>query len=115
MADLIPLLPYDSGAIRALAGDLRRRAAQLHDAGSELTGVGGALVFEGPAGDRVRDELKLCARDAANGATRLQDAAGKLDSAAADVDSENARIDAHNQQVLRDMSPMERRYVLENR
>ncbi len=114
MADLLPLLPYDTGAMRALASDFRAKANALGDVGSAITGAGGSMTFEGAAGDRIRQELSGCAKHATSAATSLAAAAGKLDSAAADVDDQNAAIARHNAKVLADMTPMERRLVESN-
>lgn len=115
MGDLLPYLPYDSGAMRALASAIRRQASQFANIGSEISVAGGSMTFEGPAGDRIRSELSGCGRDATHAAHGLQAAAGKLESAASDVDTQNANIARHNQSVLAAMPPMERKLVLENR
>lgn len=114
MADLLPLLPYDSGAMRALAGDFRTKAQSLNDVGSAITGAGGSMTFDGPAGDRIREELSRCSKDTTSAADGLAAAAGKLDSAAADVDSQNAAISRHNAKVIADMAPMERKLMEHN-
>jgi uncharacterized protein YukE len=112
---LLPLLPYDSGAMRALAGDLRSQSSTLGQIGSQVAGAAASMLFDGPAGDRIRSELGDRSREATKAADALESAAGKLNSAADDVDRQNAAIEAHNRQVLSDMTPMERKLVLENR
>ena len=114
MADLLPLLPYDTGAMRALAGDLRSQASTLGQIGAEIAGASGSMLFDGPAGDRIRSELAARGRDTRTAADALQSAAGTLDTAADDVDRQNAAISAHNRKVLDAMSPVERKLVLEN-
>jgi uncharacterized protein YukE len=114
VADLLPLLPYDTGAMRALASDFRNKASSLNDVGSAISGAGGSMTFEGPAGDRIRQELSGCAKDTTSAAVGLAAAAGKLDSAAADVDSQNAAIARHNAKVIADMPPMERKLMENN-
>jgi uncharacterized protein YukE len=115
VGELLPYLPYDSGAMRSLASTLRRQVAQLANIGSEITGAGRSMTFDGPAGDRIRTELAQYGRDATHAADGLQAAAGKLESAATDVDNQNAAITRHNQAVLAAMPPMERKLVLEHR
>jgi hypothetical protein len=112
---LLSYLPYDSGAMREAAGAMRTQAGQLTTIGSEVTGAGGSMTFDGPAGDRIRQELSDCGRHAARAGEGLTRAAGQLERAADDVDTQNAAIRRHNDQVLASMPPLERRLVLENR
>jgi uncharacterized protein YukE len=100
--------------MRALASNFRSKANSLDDVGSAIAGAGGSMTFEGPAGDRIRQELSGCAKDATSAATALAAAAGKLDAAAADVDSQNAAITRHNAKVIADMPAMERRLMENN-
>jgi uncharacterized protein YukE len=114
VAELLPLLPYDTGAMRALAGDLRSQASTLGQIGWEIAGATGSMLFDGPAGDRIRSDLGARGHDTTTAADALQSAAGKLDTTAADVDRQNAAIQSHNQHVLDAMTPIERKLVLEN-
>jgi len=114
MADLLPLLPYDTGAMRALAGNMRSQASTLGQIGSEIAGASGSMLFDGPAGGRIRAELAARGRDTTTAADALQAAAGKLETAADDVDRQNAAIQAHNNKVLADLPPVERRLIMEN-
>jgi uncharacterized protein YukE len=115
VGELLPYVPYDSGAMRALASSFRRQVSQLANIGSEIGGAGRSMTFDGPAGDRIRAELAARGRDATRAADGLQSAAGQLESAATDVDNQNAAISRHNQGVLAAMPPLERKLVLENR
>jgi uncharacterized protein YukE len=114
VADLLPLLPYDSGAMRALAGDLRTQSSTLGNVGADIASASSSMVFDGPAGDRIRTALGDRSREMSQAAHALQGAAGKLDAAADDVDRQNAQIEAHNRKVLDAMPPLERKLIMEN-
>ena len=115
MGELLSYLPYDSGALRAAASTLRGQASQLQTIGSEVSGAGGSMTFDGPAGDRLRHELADFGRRAVRAGEGLTRAAGQLERAADDVDTQNAAIRRHNDAVLAELPPLERRLVLENR
>jgi uncharacterized protein YukE len=114
VADLEPLLPYDSSALRALSGDLSQDAQALGTAGSDVSAAWSSMVFEGPAGDRVHSGLTATAKGLTDAAQRLQGAAAALASAADWVDEQNAAIERHNREVLAHMPALERKLVLEN-
>ncbi|NUR77100.1 MAG: hypothetical protein HOQ28_12550 [Thermoleophilia bacterium] len=114
MGELLPYLPYDSGAMRSVASAVKNQATRLATVGSEVAGAGGSMTFEGPAGDRIRDELAAVGRHASKAGEGLTAAAGQLERAADDVDAQNAQIRQHNDKVLSDMSAFERKLVLEN-
>ena len=114
MGELLPYLPYDSGAMRAVAGVLRGHATRLADVRESVAGAGSSLVFDGPAGDRIRSELSTCASDCSAARDAVQAAAGKLESAADDVDRQNDAIRRHNEAVLSELSPIQRKLVLES-
>jgi uncharacterized protein YukE len=113
MAELEPLLPYDTGAMRALAQALKSQAGTLSLIADEISAAGRALVFDGPAGDRVRAVLGTCARTVNDTAQRLNDAAARVLTSAEDVDRQNAAIRAHNDAVLRSMPPLEAKLIRE--
>jgi hypothetical protein len=115
MGELLPYLPYSSDAMRSVASTLRTQATTLSTVGSEVAGAGGSMTFDGPAGDRIRQELADCGKHATQAGDGLVSAAGQLDKAAADVDTQNAAIRQHNDKVLSEMPPMERKLILENR
>jgi len=114
VADLEPLLPYDSSALRTLSSDLQQDAQALGNAASAVGAAWSSMVFEGPAGSNVQGELTATGKGITSAAQQLQSAAAALQSAASWVDDENARIERHNQQVLAQMPAMERKLVLEN-
>jgi uncharacterized protein YukE len=114
VADLLPLLPYNSGLMRSLAGDLRNQARTLGTLGSDIASASSSMTFDGPAGDRIRSELGERSGEASRASDALGAAAGKLETAADDVDRQNAQIEAHNRKVLDDMPAIERKLILEN-
>jgi len=114
MADLEPLLPYSSWALRELSSALQQDAQALGTAASDVSAAWSSMVFEGPAGDRVHTGLSATGKDLSSAAQQLQSAAGALTSAAAWVDEQNAAIERHNQQVLAQLPAMQRKLVLEN-
>lgn len=114
MADLEPLLPYDSFALRALSSALQQDAQALGTAASDVSAAWSSMVFEGPAGDNVHGELSATAKGITSAAQQLQSAAVALQTAATWVDDQNAAIERHNAQVLAQMPAMERKLVLEN-
>jgi uncharacterized protein YukE len=115
MGELLPYLPYDSSAMRSVASTMRAQATTLATVGSAVAGAGGTMTFEGPAGDRLRQELADCGQHATHAGDGLVSASGQLDKAADDVDAQNAAVRRHNDKVLSAMPPMERKLVLENR
>lgn len=114
MADLEPYLPYDTYGMRQLAGNLQRQAGTLGDAASGIGGASGAMTFDGPAGDRIRQRLAGSSKALTGAAGGLQQAARQLLASAQQVDDENAAIRRHNDAVLAAMPPIERKLVLEN-
>jgi hypothetical protein len=114
LAELEPLLPYDTGAMRSLAQILKTQAGNLATIADEVSGANGGMQFDGPAGDRVRTVLADSARVVGDTAQRLNDAAGKVLSSASDIDQQNAIIRAHNESVLRSMPPIERKLIERN-
>jgi uncharacterized protein YukE len=113
MAELEPLLPYDTGAMRALAQALKSQAGTLSAVAGQISSASGSLVFDGPAGDRIRAVLARVVRSANDCASRLGDAAGRVESSASDIDRQNAIIRAHNQAVLDALPPVTRKLVQE--
>jgi uncharacterized protein YukE len=113
MAELEPLLPYDTGAMRALAQTLKTQAGTLASIADEISGAARSLVFDGPAGDRVRTVLATSTRTVNGVAQRLNDAAARVLSSAEDVDRQNAAIRAHNDAVLRSLPGPERKLIQE--
>lgn len=114
MAELEPLLPYDTGAMRSLAQALKSQAGKLATVAGEVSGAGGGMQFDGPAGDRIRTVLSSCARVVGDTAHALNDTAGKVVSSASDIDRQNAIIRAHNDAVLRSLPPIEAKLIREN-
>jgi hypothetical protein len=115
MSEFEPLLPYDTGAMRTVAIALRVQSLHLGQLAGELSGASGGLVFDGPAGDRVKSSLGDYSRTLAAVSQQLGDAAAKMLASADDVDSQNAAIEAHNASVLAHMPPMERKLLEYNR
>lgn len=113
MAELESLLPYDTGAMRALAQALKSQAGNLSSVGDEISSASGTMVFDGPAGERIRSVLSGAGRVATTIAHQLDDAAGKVSSSATEVDRQNALIRAHNEEVLRSLPPVTRRLIEE--
>jgi hypothetical protein len=111
MSEFEPLLPYDTGAMRAVAIALKVQSLHLGQLAGEVSGASGGLVFDGPAGDRVKTSLGGYSRTLAGLSQQLGDAAAKVLASADDVDSQNAAIEAHNAAVLAHLPPMERKLL----
>jgi hypothetical protein len=111
VAELESLLPYDTGAMRDFAQALNAQARQAAAVADAITGSAHSLVFDGPAGDRIRSSLGGCARTVTGTAEQLTATASQILSSAADVDAQNAAIRAHNATVLAAMTPVERKLV----
>lgn len=114
MAELEPLLPYDTGAMRSLAQALKGQAAKLATIAGEVSSARGTMQFDAPAGERIGTVLSTCARVVGDTARSLDDAAGKVLASAADIDRQNALIRAHNDAVLRSMPPVVAKLIREN-
>jgi hypothetical protein len=114
VAELEPLLPYSSWALRDLSNDLAQDAQALGTAGSDVSSAWSSMVFEGPAGDRVHSGLSATAKGLTAAAQQLQGASAALATAATWVDEQNAAIERHNREVLAHMPAMQRKLVLEN-
>jgi hypothetical protein len=81
-----PEPPGDPGAMRALAGQLRRAARQL-DARADI----GLENWESPAGRRAKATINGAVGRASGAADKLQSAASLLDREADDVAAEQIR------------------------
>jgi hypothetical protein len=114
MGQLESYLPYDSYGMRALAGTIQAQARTVADASRGIDGAASGMTFDGPAGDRIRNDLSLSTTRLANVSQALETAARQLNSAAQQVDDQNAAISRHNQSVLDAMPPLERKLVMEN-
>ena len=113
MGELESLLPYDTGAMRDFAQALNAQARQAAAVADEITGSAHTLVFDGPAGDRIRSRLGGSARAIFSTAQQLAATASQILSSAADVDAQNAAIRAHNAAVIASMTSVERKLVEE--
>ena len=78
----------DPAAMRAKADELRRTAGALADLVTGLAAKVDAMVFVGPAGDRVREEMRLQRSVAQRSYATLVQVAARLDSTASSVEAE---------------------------
>lgn len=78
----------DPGALRAKADELRMAAGALGDLMMGLTAKVDAMLFVGPAGDRVREEMRRQRSVAQRSYATLIEVAARLDSTASAVEAE---------------------------
>ena len=91
-----PIIPGDSGAMRALAGILRSQARDLGNALTAAVGDARRPTFEGPAGDRFRERIAGLQGSLGGAEDDLRSLAKRIDDAADQVDAAQR---AHDQAV----------------
>ena len=97
-----PVIPGDPAGMRNLAQTLRGEARQAGSAQANIDGATGSMVFEGPAGDRLRSRMRSVTGELDGVVSGLADVAGELERAADEVEASQRAHDAAVQENARE-------------